>query len=59
MSLKGQALKRAYALGHRGKCTCCVCDRIIHNRMQFNAPSEYVHSSCSKTQPGKDWVRAW
>ena len=65
MNLRGMALKRAYALGHRGKGKCCICGKEIHNRMHYAsvegepAVANYAHQSCSKTQPNRDWTRGW
>jgi len=63
MSLKGQALKRAYALGNRGKGPCSICGREIHNRMHMTdqGPTRYAHQGCVKAQQGnlEGWSQVW
>ena len=65
MSLKGAALKRAYAKGNRIKIgACCICGKPIYNRMHYEPIGEhgacdYAHQSCSRTQPERNWTRGW
>lgn len=61
--LRSEGLKRAYALGHRGKAECDICHAVIYNRMQYrvNEAKEtiYAHKSCAKTQPQYEWEACW
>ena len=57
---RSAGMKRAYALGHRGKAKCVVCGNMIHNRMVMaKGRPLYAHTSCSRKKPEYTWEEVW